>query len=151
MSRCDALACPGAPTYSCGAWVGPKAKNAIRSTDSASAITASPALLILLLNDAMGPPQGFWVWSCFSCYFFYFHLPFTKAAQTAEFFMKQIISLYTRKWHSNTSICLLVLTTLIAILLKEYLQKNDFFRLFVALKMHIFIRELWRGPYRYTS
>lgn len=69
MSRCDALAGPGAPTYSCGAWVGPEAKNAIRSTDSNSTITAPPALLILLLNDAMGPPQGFWVWSCFLAIF----------------------------------------------------------------------------------
>lgn len=59
MSRCDASAGPGAPTYSCGARMGPEAKNAIRSTESNSTIIASSALLILLLNDAMGPPQGF--------------------------------------------------------------------------------------------
>lgn len=55
MSRCDALAGPGAPTYSCGASVRPGAKNSRRNTDSSPTMAASPALLILLLNDAMGP------------------------------------------------------------------------------------------------
>jgi hypothetical protein len=60
-------------------------------------MSASPALLILLLNDAMGPLRDSESDHVFlAIFFFYFHLAFTKAAQTAEFFMKQIISLYTR-------------------------------------------------------
>lgn len=97
MSRCDALAGPGAPTYSCGASVRPGAKNSRRNTDSSPTMAASPALLILLLNDAMGPLRDSESDHVFlAIFFFNFHLPFTKAAQTAEFFMKQIISLYTR-------------------------------------------------------
>lgn len=83
--------------------------------------------------------------------FFHFHLLFTKASQTAEFFMKQIIS-QDNGIQIYPSICLLAMTTLIIIPLTEY-YKNYFFCFYSIKNAHVHkvtTLSLYRGTCTYT-